>query len=498
MKFFFRFFTRTQLWSILIILTVQPVWAQNLVYTPTASTPVGRTPQSMATGDFNQDGLLDIVTVNSTSDDVSILLSNGNGTFRSAVFFGVGKIPMAVATSDLNGDDLLDLVVATSGLDQIVVFFGQGTGVFTKAGSYPSGKGTTFVALKDVDNNGSVDIVTANSGRFGYYPPFSVSVLFNKGAGKFGEPTFYETDGRNGMFPTGVYVQDLTGDDLVDIAVTWSQASWRTPNGVISLLANQGQGQFKLQGEIRAGLSLSAITGADLNGDGRGDLVTTSVFSDSVIVLLQGKDGQFVNRGSIKVGFSPVAVTIRDLDGDDELDLVVTNRDSNSVSVLLGNGVATYQKAGNFGVGAVPSAVVAEDFDLDELPDLVTADSDSDAISVLLSGGGAIPLATMSTDSVEFEADSAQSDSREQTVRLSNIGLGPLQVMNVELVGKNPEAFSLTDNQCVKAKLSTGSSCTMQIVFTSVSHGSHTAMIKVLDNSSGSPRVVALKGTFKG
>ncbi|WP_447969509.1 FG-GAP-like repeat-containing protein [Nitrospira sp. M1] len=480
------------------MLMAPSVFAQNLVYTPIASTSVGRTPQSIATGDFNHDGLLDIATVNSTSDDVSILLSNGNGTFRSAVSFGVGKIPMAVATSDLNGDDTLDLVVATSGMDQIIVLFGQGTGFFTQAGSYPSGKGTTFVVLQDVDGNGSADMVTANSGRFGYYPPFSVSVLLNKGSGTFGKPTLYETDGRDGMFPTGVYAHDLTGDGHVDVAVTWSQASWRTPNGMISLLANQGDGTFVLKDEIKAGLSLSAITGADLNGDGRGDLVTTSIFSDSVIVLFQDKHGKFVNRGSMKVGFSPVAVAIRDLNGDDELDLVVTNRDSNSVSVLLSNGVATFHQAGHFGVGAVPSAVVAEDFDLDTLPDLVTADSDSDAISVLLSGGGAIPLASMSTDSIIFEADDVQSDSREKTVRLSNIGLGPLQVATVELVGKNPEAFSLKDNQCAKAELLTGTSCTIQIAFTPGSQGSHTAMIRVMDNSSGSPRVVVLKGIFKG
>ena len=491
-------FTRYRLWGFLILFIAPSVFAQNLVYTPTASTPVGRTPQSMATGDFNRDGFLDLATVNSTSDDVSILLSNGNGTFRSAVAFGVGKIPMAVATKDLNNDDILDLVVATSGADQIVVFKGQGNGLFEQAKSYPSGKGTTFVALQDVDGNGSVDIVTANSGRFGYYPPFSVSVLRNKGSGDFGAPVFYETEGRNGMFPTGIYVNDLTGDSLADVAITWSQPSWRTPNGVISLLVNQGHGKFALKDEIKAGLTLSAITGADLNDDERGDLVVTSIFTDSVIVLLQDNHGQFVNRGSIKVGFSPVSVTVRDLNGDDELDLVVTNRDSNSVSVLIGKGVATFHNAGHFGVGAAPAAVVVEDFDLDQLPDLATADSNSDAISVLLSGGGAIPLVSMSTDSLVFEANSVQSESREHTVRLSNIGLGPLHVVNVELVGRNPDAFSLTDNQCAKATLMTGNSCTMHIAFTSNSKGSHTAMIRVLDNGSGTPRVVVLKGTFKG
>ncbi len=475
-----------------------PVFAQNLVYTPTASTPVGRTPQAMASGDFNHDGLRDVATVNSTSDDVSILLGNGNGTFQSAVSFGVGKIPMAVAARDLNADNILDLVVATSGADQVVVLTGKGDGFFEQTGSYPSGKGTTFLALSDVDGKDGIDIVTTNSGRFGYYPPFSVGVLLNKGSGDFHLPTFYETEGRDGMFPTGVYVHDLTGDGLADMAITWSQPSWRTPNGVIAVLANQGDGTFVVKDEINAGLTLSAIAGDDLNGDGRGDLVVTSIFSDSVIVLLQDEQGQFVNRGANKVGFSPVALAIRDLDGDDELDLVVTNRDSNSLSVLLGQGVATFRKAGHFGVGAAPSSVIVEDFDRDQLPDLVTTDSSSDGISVLLSGGRGIPLASMSTDSIEFEVDQVELNPLAQTVRLSNIGLGPLQVVNVEVAGRNPEAFSVTENQCVKATLLTGKSCSMQVMFTSASPGIHTAMIRVLDNGSRSPRIVMLKGTVKG
>ncbi|MCA9470603.1 MAG: FG-GAP-like repeat-containing protein [Nitrospirales bacterium] len=493
-----RFFMRLGVLGFGIFGWCLPVFAQNLVYTPIASSPVGRTPQAMTAGDFNRDGFLDLATVNSTSDDVSILLSNGNGTFRSAVSFGVGKIPMAVATKDIDQDDILDLVVATSGTDQIVVLKGLGDGSFGSLKRYPSGKGTTFVLLHDIDENGSVDVITANSGRFGYYPPFNVSVLLNKGKGIFSEPTFYETEGRDGMFPTGVYAGDLTGDGLPDVAVTWSQPSWRTPNGLISLLVNQGKGKLSLEKEIDAGLTLSAITGMDLNGDGRGDLVTTSLFTDSVTVLLQDEEGEFVNRGPMKVGFSPVSVAVRDLDGDGQLDLIVTNRDSNSVSVLLNRGEATYQKAGHFSVGTTPSALVVEDFDLDELPDLATADSDSDAVSVLLSGEGDIPLASVSAELVEFEVNREHTDSPERSVLLSNIGLGPLEVLNVEVVGKNPEAFSLTKNQCTKATLKTGNSCAMHILFTPKEIGIHTAMIRVLDNSSGSPRVVMLKGTFKG
>ncbi len=485
-------------WGFLTFLICASVFSQNLVYTPTASTPVGRTPQSMATGDFNRDGLLDIVTVNSTSDDVSLLLSNGNGTFRSAVSFGVGKIPMAVAVQDLDGDGILDLVVATSGTDEVVVLKGNAQGLFEQAGRYTTGKGPTFIALHDVDGNGSDDIITTNSGRFGYYPPFSVSVLLNKGTGEFGEPTFYETDGRDGMFPTGVSVGDLTGDGLPDLAVTWSQPSWRSPNGVISLLANQGQGKFFVKEEIQADMTLSAIAGTDLDDDGRRDLVVTSMFTDTAIPLLQDEEGQFINRGPIKVGFSPVAVFIRDLNGDKEKDLVVTNRDSNSVSVLLGRGVATYRKAGHFNVGGAPSALLVEDFDQDELPDLVTADSNDDAISVLLSGNGGVPLARISTESLEFDSQDENEKHPVRSVKLSNIGLGQLRVLQIDLVGQNPESFALTENHCEKARLRTGDSCTMQIAFTSDSDGSHTAMIRVLDNSSGSPRIVVLKGTIKG
>ena len=380
-----------------------PGYAQNLVFTPTSNTQVGRSPQAVATGDFNGDGLRDLVTVNSVSDDVSVLLGNGNGTFQAAISFGVGKIPMSVATADMTGDGILDLVVAISGSDQIVVLEGRGDGRFEKIGFFPSGKGTTVLSLNDLDRNGSFDVVAVNSGRFGYYPPFSLSVLFNKGDGNLQDPVTYETEGRNGMFPTGVFVHDITGNGLIDLAVTWSQPSWRSPNGLISLLVNDGHGGFSLKQEVKAGFTLSAITGADLHSNGRMDLVATSVYSDSVIILLQNERGGFQVLDPIQVGFSPVAVAVRDLNGDDLLDVVATNRDSNSVSVLLGREDHGFRKAGHFGVGATPSSLVVEDFDQDARPDLVTADSSSDSISVLLSGGGGLPLPSVSADFLVFD-----------------------------------------------------------------------------------------------
>lgn len=474
--------------------------AQNLTYTPTPSIPVGRAPQAITTGDFNRDGWWDIATVNGTSDDVSVLLGNGNGTFRSAVSFGVGKIPLALVAIDMDRDGLLDLVLALSGSDQVVVLKGDGTGLFQKSSSQEAGKGTTFLAAQDVNGDGWSDVVAVNSGRFGYYPPFNLSVLLNDGKGNLQASVTYENEGREGMFPTGVLIEDMTGDGKPDLVVTWSQPSWRSPNGLVSVLRNTGDGTFVLDKEFKPGFTLSAIQGGDVNQDGLVDLAVTSLFSDTVRILLQQAGGTFTELEPIKVGFAPVGAIFRDFDGDQVLDMVVVNRDSNSLSVYLGNGKGLFSSAGHFGVGATPSDVAVVDFDQDRLPDLASANTNADAVSVLLSGGGAIPLPSLSTDVLVFEAESDQSlsvTSLQQMVRLTNIGLGLLRVVDMGISGPGAEAFSMRDNTCADGALRTGDSCTLQVEFTAKSQGTHHAILTIQDNANGSPRIVALKGTVK-
>lgn len=474
--------------------------AQNLTFTPTPSIPVGRAPQALATGDFNRYGFWDLASANGTSDDVSVLLGNGNGTFRSAVSFGVGKIPLALVASDLDHDGILDLVLALSGSDQVVVLKGDGRGFFKPLASQGSGKGTTFLAVRDVNGDGWEDVIAVNSGRFGYYPPFNLAVLLNDGKGGLQAPVIYENEGRDGMFPTGVLVEDMTGDGKPDLTVTWSQPSWRSPNGLVSMLKNSGDGTFVPYKELKPGFTLSAIQGADLNHDGLMDLAVTSLFSDSVRILLQEAGGTFNELDPIKVSFAPVGIIFRDFDGDRELDMVVVNRDSNSLSMFLGIGKGRFVSAGHFGVGATPSAVAVEDFDQDHIPDLATANTNADGLSVLLSGGGAIPLPSMSADALVFEIESGQQTppaSPQRLVRLSNIGLGLLRVLDITISGSGAAAFSTTDNTCADVALHTGDSCTLQVAFTAKNQGTHHAILTIQDNGNGSPRLIVLKGMVK-
>ncbi len=491
-----RVFKKCMLCGVLVLAGAGPVLAQNLAFTPVLSARVGAHPEGLTVGDFNEDGRLDIATANSDSDDVSVLLGNGNGTFRSGYSFGVGESPMFLTTGDLNLDGKLDLAVAETGADRVVVLFGKGNGLFDEPVPYPSGKGPTFLALGDVDGDEDLDMVVVNSGRFGNYPPFSWSVLLNKGQGDFVLAQHVEEQGRDGLFPTGASLVDLNDDGLPDVTLTWSQPSWRTPNGYASVFQNQGQGTFSFWKKIQAGFTLSAVTQTDLDADGNLDLMVTSLFTDSIKVLLQLRPGQYTKPANLEVGFSPVALSYKDLDGDGHRDLISTNRASHSTSILLGRGDGSFQPAGHYAVGAVPTAMGIEDFDNDGLPDIVTANSGSDDVSILLSGKAVIPSINLSADTIRFAEDFDAPAQRTLQLTVSNVGLGSLNIADIVLEGS--QAFSVDQESCAGATLTTGELCALHIHFKSTAPGMHQALLRIFDNAPGGPRIVTLSGKVKG
>lgn len=493
-----RVFNTWLIGGVAMLVLASPALAQNLVFTPVLPAHVGAHPEGLTVGDFNGDGRLDIATANSESDDVSILLGNGNGTFQSAYSFGVGQSPMFLTTGDLNQDGTLDLVVAEAGADRVAVLLGKGDGFFDLPVPYPTGKGPTSIAVGDVDQDHDLDLVVVNSGRFGNYPPFSWSVLLNDGGGEFLPAHQFEEPGRDGLFPTSASLADLNDDGLPEVTLTWSQPSWRTPNGYVSVFQNQGQGTFSPWQTIQAGLTLSAVTQTNLDDDENLDLIVASLFTDSLKVLLQQRPGQYTKPANLDVGFSPVAVAYDDLDGDGHLDLISTNRSSNSTSILLGRGDGSFQPAGHYAVGIRPTAMGIEDFDDDGLPDIVTANSGSDDVSILLSGKAVIPSISLSADRLQFSEGRDAPAQRTLHVVVSNIGLGPLSISHMVLEGPDTQAFALEHGSCAGATLTTGKLCALHVHFTSTQPGRHHALLRIFDNAPGGPRIVTLSGTIEG
>jgi len=136
--------------------------------------PVGEEPTSVAIGDLDGDGFLDLVTANWGSDDVSVLLGAGDGTFGAAATFAAGHFPRSVAIDDLDGDGFLDLVTANSDSNDVSVLLGAGDGTFGAAATFTAGYGAYSVAIDDLDGDGFLDLVTANAASN------DVSVLINQ------------------------------------------------------------------------------------------------------------------------------------------------------------------------------------------------------------------------------------------------------------------------------------------------------------------------------
>ena len=117
----------------------------------------------MATGDFNGDGRLDLVALNSGSNNLSVLLGNGDGSFQSAVNYGAGANPSSLALGDLNGDGKLDLAVANSGDNTVTTLLGNGDGTFQTAVPYGVGHSPSSVLVGDFGGDGRADLAVVNS-----------------------------------------------------------------------------------------------------------------------------------------------------------------------------------------------------------------------------------------------------------------------------------------------------------------------------------------------
>jgi hypothetical protein len=318
-----------------------------------------------------------------------VLLGNGDGTFQEAVSYSSdGTGAFSVAVRDVNGDDKPDLFVANAcgnnGDDGCIgtlgVLLGNGNGTFRAAVNYASGGyEPDSVAVKDVDGDGKPDLVVAsqcdNSGNCNGV----VGVLLGNGDGTFKPVVTYASGGYEAQ---SVAVADVNGDGKADLVVANACADSNcTSGGVVGVLLGNGDGTFQAAVSYGSGGQDSeSVAVRDVNGDAKPDLVVANG-NGSVGVLLGNGDGTFqtaVSYGS--GGASASSVAVADLNHDRKPDLVVANHcaDSNcangSVGVLLGNGDGTFQAAVSYSSGGLyTDAVVLGDLNRDSKLDLVAA-----------------------------------------------------------------------------------------------------------------------------
>ncbi len=209
-------------------------------FQPANNVVAGTNPSSIAVGDFNGDGRVDIVTVNS-DNTVSALLGNGDGTFRAHVDYGTGSGPDFVAVGDFNSDGRPDLVVTNSSGGSVSVLLGNGDGTFQSHVDYPTGGAANGVAVADLNGDGKLDLaVAAGNG---------LVVLVGKGDGTFMQ---IWSSAALGIRSTSVTIGDFTNDGKPDVVLSVLAFGNATASDLV-LLTGQGDGTFSQGGaQIRA------------------------------------------------------------------------------------------------------------------------------------------------------------------------------------------------------------------------------------------------------
>lgn len=235
--------------------------------------------------------------------------------------------------------------------------------------------GGSVVAAADMNSDGKADVVVANTSTS------TLSVMHGRGDGTF-QPALV-TNFASGQAPAFIEIADINVDGKPDL-VTLSQFS-----GTGSVMLGIGNGAFQLPINFPVDFQSSGIAVGDFNGDGRPDVaVTSSSFpGGSVSVSLGNGAGTFGPRQIFPVGNSPASMALGDLNGDGRLDVAVANTGSSSLSVLLGNGNGTLLPAPNIAVDSTPRSLAITDFDGDQKPDLAVVLQNLDQISILAGNG---------------------------------------------------------------------------------------------------------------
>jgi VCBS repeat protein len=369
--------------ALLLLVLAIPAAADPL-FSRGSSFDTGWYPRGVAIADLDGDGHLDLVTANQAANTVSILLGNGDGTFRARTDFEAGGRPLSVAVADLNADGRPDLAVAGEGYDpdyagRISVLLGNGDGTFGTRTQYGVPQWPQAVAIADMNGDMRPDLVVPSGN-----PTNKLSVLPGMGGGTFGPSAAFGT----ADFPSSVAIADLDGDGGLDVAIT------NLNSNSVSVFVGNGDGTLGVRSDFGTGVGPWSVEIADVNGDGKLDLVVANFDSNTVSALLGNGDGTFGPRLDFAVGVNPRCVAVADVNGDGFPDIATANDGlpdtpegypgSYFLTLLLGDGTGGFGQRADFDTGIHPWAVAIADLNSDGYPDLSASNTGSSTVSVLL------------------------------------------------------------------------------------------------------------------
>ena len=356
--------------------------SQEALFSPATGSPInlGGRPNDIAVADWNRDGKLDVVTCND-GETVMVLLGDGRGGFTNAPGSPMKVVANSIAVGDVNRDRNPDLALTHHDSFGVVVLLGAGDGRFAPAPGSPftTHRGTKAhnhgLALSDLNRDGTLDLTTSNQ------DDNSVSVLLGDGRGGFtpaaGSPFAV------GRAPYPHAVGDVNRDGNLDVV---------TPNvrgNNVTVLLGDGRGGFTPAAKSPYTVEYRPyyVALGDVNGDGWPDLITTHDDINLMTTLLGDGRGGFTAAPAspFDLGRRAYKLVAADVNGDGRADLVVGTEGDDSVAVLLSNerGGYTHAAGSPYRAGRSPRVAVG-DVNNDGRPDIITANQGSGDLTVLL------------------------------------------------------------------------------------------------------------------
>ena len=434
----------------------------------------------MVTGDFNNDGKVDVVTSQGGNpEQIQVFFGNGDGTFQTPVTTPLSFAALGpMVTGDFNNDGNLDLI-AEDGNGDAQVFLGNGAGIFTAQPIFNSAANSRWMTVGDLNGDGKLDFVSVGEDLGTTY----ASIFLGNGDGTFnfkGELILVNVGGNPA-------VGDFNRDGNLDLAIPDTDDN---SNPKVDIFLGNGDGTFQPLVAYSAS-SGSGLAVGDVNADGKLDVITGGGG-----VLLGNGDGTFTNIGGIFIidstEFDPL---LADLNNDGKLDLLITtsNDQGTTVKVLLGNGDGTFQIPLIWDSGApiFLTETALGDFNNDGLIDVVDTNYDSltnaAQFSVFLQNTLNITPTLMNFGVVRVSVTSAP-----QTATLTNTGTAPIPITSISLTGTNPSNFAISTT--CGSSLAAGANCTVSVTFTPNRRATRTASVKVVYSGVGSQQFIELTG----